>query len=101
MKTGTTVTVITSLREYEDMAISRVSPIREAKTGDALVASVDFSQVLVVSSEIVAAPEPREPRGNASEERGRENTEEAGTAGRSLAASAADSLASFFGGGPS
>ncbi len=98
MEAGTTVGLITSLREYEDMGIERLSPIREAKTGDALVATLDLKQVRRVSSEIVAAPEPREVRGNEDEERGRENTEDEGETGQSVAASAADALASFFGG---
>lgn len=98
MARGVRVTLITSLREYEGMAISAVSPVREAKTGDSLTAGVDLQQMIVVSSEIVAAPEPRETRGNRDQERGRENTEEDG-AGRSLLAGAADGLAGFFGGG--
>jgi len=98
MRSGTTVNAITSLREYESMGLTRVSPIREAKTGDALIATVDLKQVRVVSSEIVAAPEPREPRGNESSERGRENTEDEGGEGQSLLAAAADGIAGFFGG---
>ena len=92
------MTLITSLREYDDMALKRVSPIREAKTGDALVATVELQQLIVVSSEIVAAPEPRETRVDRSEERGRENTEDEGEAGQSLTAAGVDAFTSFFGG---
>lgn len=92
------VRVLTSLREYEDMAIARVSPIREAVSGNSLVATVDFKQVLVVSSEIVAAPEPREPRGNPNEEKGRENTTDGG-ARQSFLRRQISNLTGFAGGG--
>jgi hypothetical protein len=93
--TGTAVRVLTSLREYEDMGMLRVSPVREAASGDSLVATVEFQQVRVVSSEVVAAPEPRETRGNLNQERGRENTEDEGDAGQSVLASFADFVGGF------
>jgi hypothetical protein len=99
LETGTRVNLLTSLRDYEGMAVKRVSPIREAQSGDALVATVELQELQVVSSEIVAAPEPREPRGNTGQERGRENTEDEDEAGQSLLAAGLDGLTNFFGGG--
>lgn len=96
MKGGTLVNVLTSLREYEGMAIANVSPVREADSGNALVATVEFKQVRIVESEIVEAPEPREPRGNTERERGRENTEDEGEQGQSLLASLTDSFTGLF-----
>lgn len=96
MSSGTLVNVITSLREYEGMAIANVSPVREAASGNALVAGVEFKQVRIVESEIVAAPEPREPRGSTERERGRENTEDEEEEGQSLLASLTDSFTGVF-----
>ncbi len=98
MGNGTRVRVMTRLRELEDMVVKRVSPIREADSGDSLVATLELQQISVVSSEIVAAPEPRETRGNNAQERGRENTEDEGEGGQSLLAAGLDGLTSFFGG---
>jgi len=96
MKRGVPVGLLTSLREYENLGLTRVSPIREAESGDALVATVELKEVRVVSSEIVEAPEPREPRGNTQRERGRENTEDEEEEGQSLLASAVDSFGGLF-----
>ncbi len=71
---GEIVSIITTLREYEDMVLLRVSPVREAATGDALVATVEARQINVVDSEVVQAPEPVQTRDAAPTNRGRQNT---------------------------
>lgn len=71
---GTVVSVITSLREYESMVLQRVSPVREASTGDALVATIEARQIRVVDSEVVEAPQPEQTRDAAPTNRGRQNT---------------------------
>ena len=68
---GIVVTIITSLREYPNMLLRRVSPIREALTGDALNCTVEAKQVRIVDSEIVDVPEPEEQRGEGEQNRGR------------------------------
>lgn len=93
---GQQLTVMTSLREYEDMVVKKVTPTRDAATGNSLVASVEFKQVSIVSSEIVDAPEPRETRGNNESERGRENTEEDGSESQSALARIGDTLSGFL-----
>ena len=73
MSMGAPVGVITSLRDYESMAIESVNPLRDVESGNALFATVEFKQVRVVTSQVVAAPEPREERGRPGSERGRQN----------------------------
>lgn len=73
---GTLLSIFTSLRVYESMVLLRVSPTREAATGNSLVAIVEAQQISVAASEIVAAPEPEETRGNVRDRRGRNNTDE-------------------------
>lgn len=73
MAAGTPVGVLTSLRDYESMGIVSINPLRDAESGNALFATVEFKQVRVVTSQVVAAPEPREERGRHGSERGRQN----------------------------
>lgn len=97
---GTLVNVLTSLREYESMGIKRISPIREAKSGNSLVATVEFKQIRVVSSEIVPSPEPRQTRGNTEQDRGRDNAEDEDEDGstRSTAVALLQGLGGLLGG---
>lgn len=60
---GQPVDVITSLREYSSMVLTRVDTPRTAKIGDAIQVTLDFKRVNVVKSKAVAAPEPAQARG--------------------------------------
>lgn len=73
---GTVVGILTPLRDYSNMIIRRVSPVREAATGDSLVAVVEAREIRIVESEVVDAPEPAETRGSGSRNRGRRNNED-------------------------
>jgi hypothetical protein len=73
---GTRIDIHTTLRDYTDMVLTRVAPVRQASTGDALFATVDAREISVVSSETVSVPEPEETRGETNRNRGRQNTAE-------------------------
>lgn len=73
MNEGVVVGIFTSLREYSSMLIRRVSPIREASTGDSLRATVEATEVRIVESEVVNVPVPEETRGVRPTNRGRRN----------------------------
>lgn len=79
---GQLCTVITSLREYENMVIERIGTIREAPTGHALVATVEAREMRIVRTEVVETELPRATR---RADRGRENPTDADatTEGRS------------------
>lgn len=104
---GTLVGIITSLRDYQDMALLRVSPVREASTGNMLVATVEAQQFTIVSTEIVDSPsaEPEENRARGNRNRGRQNNSESDSAtdsrNRSYMVQIADSVTNFFGGSES
>jgi hypothetical protein len=59
------------------MVLVEVSPRREAESGDAFLATVEARQIRIVSSEVVAAPEPAAPRDRRTSQRGRQNPEAA------------------------
>lgn len=98
MGAGTRVNLFTSLREYEGMVLKLVSPVRQADSGSSLVATIELVQFNVVDSQIVAAPEPRQPRARPGANSGQQNGDEDpdGAASQSFAAAAADGLAGFF-----
>lgn len=73
MNEGVVVGILTSLREYENMLLRRVSPIREAATGDSLRATVEAREIIIVESEVVDVPDPEETRGRGDRNRGRRN----------------------------
>lgn len=57
---GALVSVVTSLREYANMAITGFSVTRDARTGQVLNATVDFTEVLTAALQTVDVPEPAE-----------------------------------------
>jgi hypothetical protein len=99
MEESVVVGIITSLREYENMLLRRVSPIREASTGDSLRCTVEATEVRIVDSEVVDVPDPEETRGRDARNRGRRNNEEAddetGERNTSIARGLLDSIISW------
>lgn len=71
---GDVLTVITKIREYQNMVIERIGAIVEAATGDALISTVDFRGIRIVETEIV---ETDLARANTRANRGRENPSDA------------------------
>jgi hypothetical protein len=61
MSQGETVEVVTSLRTYENMALTSLSITRDAASGNVLNASMDLREVIIVKSKVVAAPVPATP----------------------------------------
>lgn len=67
---GIEMTVITSLRDYENMIITSVELPREPLSLGRGRFTISFQQILTVTSATVAAPNPAEPRGAALKEKG-------------------------------
>lgn len=77
-KEGVEVTVVTSLRQWDAMLISRVTVPREAKgSRHAATFQVDFSEVRFAETETVGTPEPLETRAERARRRGAQGTEDA------------------------
>lgn len=55
---GDLVSVITSLRQYDNMAIQTFSTLRDAPNGNVLNATITLREVLTAETATVAAPEP-------------------------------------------
>jgi len=68
---GKLVDVVTGLREYSSMIISRVEAPRSAGVGDAVQVTVTLRNVQVVQSKTVAAPVPAQARGTATSAAGK------------------------------
>lgn len=55
---GDVVTVVTSLREYENMILTSVAVTRNAQTGGVLALSLSLRQIRTATSEVVDLPTP-------------------------------------------
>lgn len=76
---GGVVRVVTELREYERMVIVSLETAREVQTADALVATVELTQVRIVQAATTSAvPVPAEPRGRRRRNRGTQATSPVG-----------------------
>lgn len=95
-KDGTVIGIVTSLREYENMVIRRISPVREAASSNALVVTIEATEIRIVDSEIVQAPEPVEVRGNRSSNQGQQNTDDADADTSERTSSYASQLVDLF-----
>lgn len=69
-------TVTTRLSVWENCLLETLSAPRDATTGDAMEFSFEVLQLTFANSQIVDAPEPREPRGQRQRSRGSQNAEE-------------------------
>lgn len=91
---GGTSTVITSTQTYSDMVLVKVEYTKE--DAGAGTFSLDFEQILVVTSATVAAPKPIEPRGAPAKSKGSQATTPATPKGVSLGAKALDFASNVF-----
>lgn len=74
---ATIVTASTpELGDFDDCVISELSAPVETKTGDAIVFSLTLTQIRFAETQIVAVPEPEEPRGHSTVDTGATGTEE-------------------------
>jgi hypothetical protein len=69
----TLVRIVTALREYEDMAITRFSTESTAASAHSLPVVLEAERVRVVSAQRVSVPDPVERRGRTRRDRGGEN----------------------------
>jgi hypothetical protein len=86
LKAGTRLAITTSLHPYEDMVLTQVGAVKQARTGTALMATVSAREIRVVSSETVDVPEPAETRGQSGVNKGQQSTtpDESGRSGSIL-----------------
>lgn len=59
------ITVQTPIREYTDMQITRLAPMRAVESGQAVQFQIDLRKILIATSETVQSPVPIEARGSA------------------------------------
>lgn len=71
-KAGTLMSVLTSVRTYENMILASVSLPRDEIGGARF--NLDFKQIEIVQTETVAAPKPVEPRGAPGQKKGGQAT---------------------------
>ena len=67
----------TAYRDYTDMMIARVSQPRATDDGRAAKFQIDFKQIRIASSQIVAAPKPAVVRGNTTQNKGSQSAKPA------------------------
>lgn len=77
MNVGELVTVVTTLRTYENMALTGLAVTRNASTGRVLNATLLLREVLFAFAETVEAPDPVEPQNKKPAKRGRQATKTA------------------------
>ena len=61
MNDGELVEIVTSLREYENMAITELVVNRDAANGNVMNANISAREVRIVQTETTDAPEPENP----------------------------------------
>lgn len=88
------VRVLTNVREYENMIIESIEPVRDRTTGDGMRFVIEFKEIEIVQTEVVAAPIPEESRGFKKQNRGSKATSPGDASGgaKSLAASLVDAF---------
>jgi hypothetical protein len=98
MENGVTMSVVTSLRNYENMAIESLSVTREAPTGQALDCVIALREVQKAKALSIDLPIPENPANNASTDTGTTSTTGASASqSQSMAASALDFGAGILG----
>jgi hypothetical protein len=58
LRTREPISVITTLRQYENMVLTSMQTNRDASTGNVVNVTLNFQEIIIASSETVAAPEP-------------------------------------------
>jgi hypothetical protein len=91
MANGVTMTVVTSLRNYENMAIESLVVTREAATGNVLDCVITLREVQKAKALSIDLPIPENPANNVPSEQGNVSTQGASAAQEtSMAAQAVD-----------
>lgn len=97
------VRIVSSAGELDNMMIERLGVPRDEDTGDGLAFELDLSQVRIVKSQTVGAPQPAEARGQAEASKGSKSAQEKNDAkkqekAKSIAASSFDGARNLLGG---
>ena len=71
------VLIITKAREYEGMFLEKIGPRRNAASGDGATFQLEFRQLRIVESKLVAAPTPTEVRGQIKKSKGAQSPKNA------------------------
>ncbi len=90
------ISVITTLRQYDNMILTNMQTSRDARTGNVVQCTLNFQEIIIANSETVEAPEPE--AGSASSA-GAVNggTQGAGAASAGAASSSQSALSSLVG----
>lgn len=95
MDDGELVTVVTSLREYENMVLTSMSVPRDVGNGNVLNANLSLREIIIAETERVAAPEPEATANKKSKAKGKQTT---GPASEAQSAKSGSILSGLFGG---
>lgn len=100
-KAGELVKVITSLREYDNMAITGFAVIRNAANGNVLNATISLTEIITAKVETTEAPVPVNKTAAKTTDQGKKNTKAADDAvtnetNKSLAATGFDAITGLF-----
>lgn len=74
---GELITVVTTLREYENMAIISLTVSRDAGTGKSLPVTISLREIILVETKEVAIPEPESIANKKLKDKGRQATKTA------------------------
>jgi len=85
----------TAYRDYTDMMVARVSQPRALGDGRSAKFQIDFKQITIASSQVVAAPKPSVVRGNTTKSKGSQGAKPADKAADKQ--SLAKDVAQYFG----
>lgn len=91
---GLLLTIVTTLRTYENMILQRIAPTRDAANGKVLRASLSFREILTAETQIGDAPVPAAPQDKKRKNKGRQNTQAAAPEKAAAAASSTSGAAS-------
>lgn len=90
------ITVQTSLREYTDMQITRLAPMRSVEGGTKVQFQMDLRKIRIASSETVLSPVPIEARGASKVNAGAQATSKKDAASADTAEASESSLHKIF-----
>jgi len=98
-KTGELVTVVTSLRTYESMAIKNISVVRNAETGNVLDCTLVMQEVLIVKTLVTALPTPVTKANNKAKDKGKKDKKPASEdkKSKSILSKGVDGIGKFLG----
>ena len=76
---GLLLTVVTTLRTYENMVLQRIAPTRDAPSGKILRAALSFREIVTTETQVVDAPDTERPQDRKRKNKGRKPKQAAKT----------------------